>query len=704
MTAEFAPLLPLPVIAALALLMAVTALVRLPMAPIGAVLRIFAGLAALLFLLGPERVIQTFDRLPDQALLLLDESGSMGLADRAETRDRAAERLRDRLEAEGIRVIEARFGDQESTAFGEGLAQALASTDRAQLGAVFVLSDGRVTGVEEAQALALPAPVHAVLIGDPEEENDRRISWISTPRFGLVGETMRLEFMVEDTSGTPSLPVTLRIDGEEIMSRQVLTGEAVSLDVPLERPGERIIELAVPAVAEELTTRNNAISTAVNVIRDRLRVLLISGEPHAGERVWRNVLKSDPAVDLVHFTILKPADKVAPAGPEELNLIPFPSRELFLDKLQHFNVVIFDRYTYRGVISSFELAEVARYVEKGGAVLVAAGPELTITGSLVDQPNLSYILPASPTGGVAEQAFIPTPTELGRRHPITASLRDPEEWGRWLRLVPAEARRGTVLMEAQDGAPLLVTDRVGEGRVAMLLSDHLWLWARGFDGGGPHREFLRRLVHWLMAEPELEEEALRARLSDEGTLTIERQSLSAEVGLVTVEADSGEPLDPVALENVGPGRWAATIEGIGAERVRLSTTTEDGRLLTTAAIRRRGASGEFSAVTVSAEALAPLLASTGGGAIPVTGPGEAVPDIRRLREGRDSFAGASWLGVARREARAILSEERGPLLPRWGFAVAASGLLLLAWLTESGRVRDALRGLPGAAGRASSPA
>ena len=59
----------------------------------------------------------------------------------------------------------------------------------------------------------------------------------------------------------------------------------------------------------------------------------------------------------------------------------------------------------------------------------------------------------------------------------------------------------------------------------MLLSDHAWLWARGYDGGGPHAALLRRLLHWLMREPELEEEALTAH-SEGRNLVVERQTLS----------------------------------------------------------------------------------------------------------------------------------------------------------------------------------
>lgn len=679
------PLLPLPAIVLLAALLLLVSALRVRMAPIGAGLRVLAGAALVVFLLGPQAVRQTTDRLADQALILLDDSGSMTLGGRSAIRDGAAERLEARLEEEGLDVVTARFGDREGTDLGQGLAEALAGTERSQLSGVFVLTDGRVDNADASSISALPAPMHALLIGTPEQDRDRRVSWVSTPRFGLVGEPMRLQFRIDDTEGTALLPLTLRIDGDVVLTRNVPTDETVTVEVPLDRPGERIIDLSIPAARDELSTRNNALTTRVNVIRDRLRVLLISGEPHAGERVWRNVLKSDPAVDLVHFTILKPADKVAAASEQELNLIPFPSRQLFLEKLQHFNVVIFDRYTYRGVISSFELAEVARYVERGGAVLIAAGPEIAREGSLAAQPNLSYVLPALPSGSAREEPFVPRLTEIGARHPITAPLEGAGEWGRWLRRMPAEVRSGQVLMHAGDGAPLLVTQRLGEGRIGMLLSDHLWLWARGFDGGGPHREFLRRLVHWLMAEPELEEEALNAELAEDGRLTINRRSLSESINPITLTGDGMTPRS-IELEPRGGGVFSGAVEGITEDLVRLETTLADGRKLTAAAVRKRGQSAEFSALTVSSEPIRDAVAATGGGVFEVETPAAAALNLRQVRADRAQKWGRDWAGLTPRNARMILSEERDSACPRWIYALAAAFLLLAAWLSESGRL------------------
>ena len=260
-------------------------------------------------------------------------------------------------------------------------------------------------------------------------------------------------------------------------------------------------------------------------------MLLVSGEPHAGERTWRNLLKSDAAVDLVHFTILRPPEKQDGTPINQLSLIAFPTRELFSEKLEEFDLIIFDRYHRRVVLPLLYLDNVAQYVENGGAVLVAAGQRYASPTSLYRTP-LSHVLPAAPTGRLIEQPYRPAITKTGERHPVTRGLRQntsgPPKWGRWFRLIETETPSGDVLMHGPENKPLLILNRLEKGRVALLLSDHAWLWARGYEGGGPYTVLLRRLAHWLMKEPDLEEDVLRAT-GQEGALKIERRSMNEKV-------------------------------------------------------------------------------------------------------------------------------------------------------------------------------
>jgi hypothetical protein len=137
-------------------------------------------------------------------------------------------------------------------------------------------------------------------------------------------------------------------------------------------------------------------------------------------------------------------------------------------------------------------------VRDGGAVLIAAGPDYASPTSIWRTP-LDAVLPAEPSGSVTEQPFRAELSELGKRHPVTRNLEgadsNPPHWSRWFRLIDTKNPTGTTVLQGPDHKPLLILAREQEGRVALLLSDHIWLWARGFEGGGPHLDLLRRLSH-----------------------------------------------------------------------------------------------------------------------------------------------------------------------------------------------------------------
>ncbi len=193
----------------------------------------------------------------------------------------------------------------------------------------------------------------------------------------------------------------------------------------------------------ELTTINNSVAVTVNGIRDRLRVLLISGEPHIGGRTWRNFLKSDPAVDLVHFTILRSPNKMDGTPNSELALIAFPVHELFDLKLKSFDLVIFDRFRRQSLIPDEYLDNIATYVENGGALLISNATNETIP-QLTFSP-LARILPAEPTGNLLTGSFVPDLSPVGQRHPVTAALPDEmprKDWGPWFRQIDSRVTKG----------------------------------------------------------------------------------------------------------------------------------------------------------------------------------------------------------------------------------------------------------------------
>jgi len=653
------------------------------------VFRSLAVAALIGLLLNPQWRQAERAPLDDIALVLVDRSASQSLDGRAAVAGAAADALADALSGmDGVETRVSDFGGEEETRTIEALQRALADTPRARLGGVFIVTDGQTTDVAADAAAAgrlgdIGAPVHMMLTGR-EDETDRKITLIEAPRYGIVRQSAEVSFRVDDLGPDEkpldeegSVMVTLRLDGEEVIRQAVPVGAEARFSAPLNRPGRMVIELEADARPGELTTRNNIAVLPITAIRDRLRVLLISGEPHPGERVWRNLLKSDPAVDLVHFTILRPIEKNDGTPISELALIPFPQDELFIDKLSEFDLLIFDRYTYRGVLSPFHFDNIARFVDEGGAVLIAAGPEYNGALSLAARRNLSFILPATPRGRAIEETFRPAVTDLGARHPVTANLPEQDYWGRWLRVMPVMQLSGQTLMAGPDEAPLLILDRVGAGRVGLFLSDHVWLWARGFDGGGPHADLLRRTAHWLMKEPELEEEAL-SLAADGDALVIRRRSMADDPGPVTLQRPTGET-EEIAVSPAGPGRFAARIDNAERGLYRASA----GDLFAIGAVGL-AAPPEFENVIATRALLSPLAEATGGGVFPVRrGAGAAVPDLRRVRG--DAAAGPGWAGLLQRRAARVENVRDRPAAPPYAWLGLIALALAAAWRIESGR-------------------
>ncbi len=428
----------------------------------------------------------------------------------------------------------------------------------------------------------------------------------------------------------------------------------------------------------ELTLDNNRAALVINGVRDRLKVLLVSGEPHQGERTWRNILKSDPSVDLIHFTILRPPEKQDGTPIRELSLIAFPIRELFDLKIDEFDLIIFDRYRQRSVLPEAYLENIARYVRNGGALLEAAGPNFGGPLSLYRTP-LGSVLPAEPTGNVFEQGYVPQVTALGRRHPVTDDLpglpADPKKtppWGRWFRQVESVPHEGEVVMSGVDNRPLLVLDRVGKGRVAQLLSDEMWLWTRGYEGGGPQAELLRRVVYWLMKEPDLEENDLRATVEG-NRLIVTRQSLQPDNDPVQVTGPDGKPRT-LALKPAGGGRstGSMTITESGLYHVR------DGRRTALAAAGALNPIELGDVRTTAAKVKADVAAL--GGSIHWVGPGP-VPEIRSVAPDR-AAEGRGWIGLRANGDYIVTGMKETPLLPGLLALLLALGALLLAWRRE----------------------
>jgi hypothetical protein len=651
----------------------------------GAVARAIALALFVLALANPSFTREDREPLSSVAAVVIDKSPSQEFGDRTrqteEVRAALAERLA-RLPGLEVRFVEAGQADGETdgTRLFAALSAALSDVPQERVAGAIFVTDGRVHDVPgEAAALGFTGPVHALITGH-KDERDRRVVLTAAPRFGIVGQTQTISFRIEDQGGGGGTArVTVRRDGETIENRDVRVGAAVNLNVQISHAGPNIIEIEAAPLENELTEINNRAVVSIDGVRDKLRVLLVSGEPHAGERTWRNLLKSDASVDLVHFTILRPPEKQDGTPINELSLIAFPTRELFQQKINDFQLIIFDRYARQGVLPIIYFDNIARYVRQGGAVLVAAGPDYASQTSIWRTP-LDVILPAEPSGRTTDGGFRPRLTDLGKRHPVTRGLEgadeDPPHWSRWFRMVDTRAAKGTAIMQGPDDKPLLLLSREGEGRVALLLSDHIWLWARGYEGGGPHIDLLRRLSHWLMKEPDLEEEALRMTVRGRD-LTVQRQTMSDTVDEVTLTSPSGKTR-ALVLSATEPGVWRSTIQ---VSELGLWHAT-DGALNALANVGPPNPR-EFTEVTSTAQVLAPLAKATGGAVVRVEDGGGAVhvPRILGVRS-NDTFRGDDWLGLRMREASVVRGIGVLPVFAGLIGLLLLIGSLALTWMRE----------------------
>ncbi|TJW04853.1 MAG: hypothetical protein E5W97_11240 [Mesorhizobium sp.] len=680
---SFEPLLSWPWLAAVLAPLALLALVGLWFRQRGSVLRFTALLALGAALLNPVFLDEERDALKSVVAVVVDRSQSQDIGERTRQTDEALAGLQQRLarfKQFDVRVVEAGKSDaaeeRTDTRLFSALEGAFRDVPPSRIGGAIMITDGEVHDAP-AGAPDFSAPLHALITGN-DHEKDRRIRFENAPRFGLVGKPLDMSYRVIATGDQAGqVDVRVSINGEQVSVERATIGQTMPLQVTVPNAGRNIIELAIDHEPGELTDANNRAIALIDGIRENLRVLLVSGEPHAGERTWRNLLKSDASVDLVHFTILRPPEKQDGTPINELSLIAFPTRELFVEKIKDFDLIIFDRYQHRDVLPILYYDYISEYVEKGGALLIAAGPEYAGESSIARTPLMSA-LPAMPSGEVVDKAFYPRLTDLGQRHPVTRGLdgsnTEPPHWSRWFRTIGVKNPEGEVVMKGADNLPLLLLDRKGEGRVGMLLSDQGWLWARGFEGGGPHVQLYRRIAHWLMKEPELEEE----RLTADGrgmVLEIRRQTMSDDPGPAQVITPSGKALI-VRLEKSEPGIFLGSVETkeIGLYQV------GNGDLTALAHVGPINAP-EFTDVISTEDRLKAPVEATGGSVRRlaatsalggITG-GVTLPSIVPVRSSGVA-SGADWIGLRTTDDSLLKAVSRVPLFG--GFL--GLGLLLLA--------------------------
>lgn len=645
-------------------------------------LRSAVAFCILLALANPVVQSGTQTALSDIVLIVVDETASQSMAGRGDQTAQALGALQSeitRRDLGQIEIVTVPDGPaHEGSLIMQAISDALQDHPRDRIAGIFLITDGQIHDMAAAPN-AVPAPLHVLLTGQPTDW-DRQLTVKNAPAFAILGQPVQMVVRVEDV-GTAPVSQTARVDlslgGIGIGSTVVPINTDVTIEVDLSHGGENLLQLSTQVQTGELTPRNNTALININAVRDRLRVLLVSGEPHPGGRTWRNLLKSDTAVDLVHFTILRSMEKGDGVPVEEMSLIAFPARELFMDKIDEFDLIIFDRYQRRGILPDAYLANIVRYAQEGGAVLFAVGPAFAGVDSLYRSP-LSMVMPATPTARVIQRPFAPAVTELGGKHPVTQGLSEfgPKDgWGRWLRQVEVVPTSGHVVMTGADDAPLLVLDEVGAGRVALLASDHAWLWDRGFEGGGPQAELLRRLSHWMMKEPDLEAEALFGRATRDGmSITLRSLSQSAPDAVQVTLPDGN--VQNLPLQSQGAGLFRAELKTDQLGLFRLNAGEQTG-------VAARGASGhlEYQNPLAVDDIISDAAAQTGGGIFALS---DGLPKLRVVQSGRVA-AGRGWMALTPRDRVDVSNQTLRPLLPVWAYLIICTGLILGAWLREGSR-------------------
>lgn len=697
----------------------------------GSLWRLLAAACLAALLLNPVILRQTYEPLKSIVALIIDNSQSQNFGARRQDTEQALARLRQTFKNYPqfeLRIVEAAKQNTGSAAGSSSAQQtentetqlfaplraAMADVPPARFGGAILLTDGQVADIPPPAEANFPAPINALISGSPQDY-DRRIRFIKAPRFALVGKPQELSFIVQDEGPMPQgnspAQTELYVNGEKRGQWAARPGEEIKTEITLPHAGSNILELKTAAIPGELTEMNNRAAIITDGVRENLKVLLVSGEPHNGLRTWRDLLKSDTGVDLVHFTILRPPEKADNTPISQLSLIVFPTTELFVNRLKDFDLIIFDRYQHYDVLPLAYYDYMARYVENGGALLVAAGPEYAGGKSLALTP-LARILPARPTGNILEKPFLPRLTAAGRQHPVSAALpggsQEPPKWGRWLRQIEAEPDAGSItLMEGADKKPLMLLAEKGQGRVGMLLSDEGWLWARGFEGGGPYAALYRRMAHWLMKEPELEAESLTATAKGH-EIFITRRTMSNIGG--NIGPDTGQKKN-AKNSGAGPAIGAFRLTLPSGKNLSLTPQKQTDGLYTArftspetgllkiengdkSALIFAGAadSAEFADIIATPAKLAPIAAATGGRVLRMRADkaaGQAEQDaihigkIQPIADIKQASSAEDSLPLLLSRERKLIAAERVPLLANIWALLAALGLIALAWWRES---------------------
>lgn len=530
-------------------------------------LRAAAAVAALVVFLEPAVELRQVAREPNRIAILVDDSRSMSLAEQPDGPTRIA-RVRQLL-ASSRETLEAwavdhkldfytfsealaptsliglagATGQGKATLIRKALDQVRGRYEGRDLAGIVLISDGVATGGFGEDAgdgavreflRSLDTRVHTVWAAR-DGLRDVAVAKVNADEFAFVRTVVRIEAVIR-TTGLPArqVPVTLSTDGQPLRQKLVdlpagARDVTVSFEVTPPRVGRYVYEISVPIAAGEAVTANNTRSFVVRVIRDKIRVLQVAGQPGWDVRALRQMLKSNPNVDLISFFILTTQDDVSLVPNDEKSLIPFPTRELFEQQLPSFDLIILQDFEYLPYGLSDYLENIRSYVEGGGGFAMLGGTTSFSSGGYYGTP-VAAALPVELFGPfdsgplIDTQKFSPALTDAGVLHPVTAlRYAAGDNQATWKALPPLEGVNliagaksdATVLathprLRTRGGKPMpvIVAGEYGKGRSLAVTTDTLWRWgfvaaARPGDDGRHYTKLWENAIRWLIQDPDL---------------------------------------------------------------------------------------------------------------------------------------------------------------------------------------------------------
>lgn len=648
--------------------------------------RVIALTALILTLLSTSILSTTTHKKDGIVLVVADQSYSNTIDGRTAQTQNALAQITQKLDKQSgidykvINAPDAQDKFSETNLF-KAIDKELSNIPPKQRSGVVIISDGNIHDIPDlstAQLREKYGPIHHIITGKANEK-DRRLEIKKSPLYGLKGSEAQIDFVVYDTVTPSNTPVQVTIttpngEKEQISAR---IGKKESVYIPIEHAGVNPVEIYVEPLKDEISLANNRRAVLIQGVRDKLNVLLVSGAPHEGGRYWRSLLTSDAAIELIHFTILRDIDSRDNTPRNEMALIPFPHQQLFHKQLDNFDLIIFDRYRNQGILQDKTYKNIAEYVRGGGALLVASGPEYLSDKSVYRTP-LKDILLASPDNDLYETAFKPQRTPRGKTHPITRAIADGqfdgENWANWLRQIKVNPGNEKILLSGHNEQPLLLIGEKDDGRVIQLTSDQIWLWAREYKQGGPYIDLMRKMIHWLLKEPSLEEGQIELSIQGE-TIRVKRYT-APENETITYTAPSGE-MKPLSLQKSPDGLYRGSI--VADEQGLYSVQAGDN-----SAYIIYGAYDtiEQTKLIRAKDTTQNITRNTGGTYFEVD-KSEGISTKMLPPSFNKKYYGLNTIGFRESQYAETLKVNFAPLLPNWVYFLLCGLFILYAWHRES---------------------